>query len=140
MSFKAHDPIKEQLESLTSIVYNMSIQKEENNRPFKPQIYSKRGRGQSRQNFGKRDRNRSFSRDRQRQNIRPNYRGQSQNRHIQHGKDSRRGNYRCQNYNNNRNDSRDREGEKFQRSINNDNRDRSRLTERSLTPRGNDNR
>ena len=29
----------------------MSIQKEENNRPFKPQIKQKRGRGQSRQNF-----------------------------------------------------------------------------------------
>ena len=59
-----HDLIREQLESLTSMVYNMSIQKEENNRPFKPQICQKRGKGQNRQNFGNRDRNRSFSRDR----------------------------------------------------------------------------
>ena len=51
------------------MVYNMSIQKEENSRPFKPQIYQKRGRGQSRQNFGNSNRNRSFSRDRQRQNL-----------------------------------------------------------------------
>ena len=50
VSFEAYDPIREQLESLTSMVYNMSIQKEENNRPCKPQIYQqKRGRGQSRQ-------------------------------------------------------------------------------------------
>ena len=64
--FNAHDPIGEQLESLTSMIYNMSIQKEENNRSFKPQIYQKRGRVQNRQNLGNRDRNRSFSRDRQR--------------------------------------------------------------------------
>ena len=99
MSFNAHDPIKEQLENLTSMVYNMSIQKEENNRPFKPKMYSKRGRGQNRQNFGNRDRNRLFSRHRQGQNFRPNYRGQLQNRCIQHGNDGRRGSYRCQNYN-----------------------------------------
>ena len=48
VSFNAHNPIREQLESLTSMVYNMSVQKEENNRPFKPQIYQKRGRGQNR--------------------------------------------------------------------------------------------
>ena len=84
VSFNAHDPIRGQLESLTSMVYNMSIQKEDNNRQFKPQIYQKRGREQNRQKFGNRDRNRSFSRDRQRQNFRPDYRGQSQNRHIQH--------------------------------------------------------
>ena len=51
VSFNAHGPIREQLESLTSMVHNMSIQKEENNRPFKPQIYQKRVRGQGRQNF-----------------------------------------------------------------------------------------
>ena len=59
--FNAHNPIREQLESLTSIVYNMSIQNEENNRPFMPQKYPNGGRGQSRQNCGNRDRNRSFS-------------------------------------------------------------------------------
>ena len=44
VSFNAYDPIREKLESSTSMVYNMSIHKEENNRPFKPQIYQKRGR------------------------------------------------------------------------------------------------
>ena len=76
MSFNSHNPIKEQLENLTSMIYNMSIQKKENNRPFKPQIYPKREKGQNRQNFDNRDRNRSLSRDRQRQKFRPNYRGQ----------------------------------------------------------------
>ena len=51
VSFTVQDPIREQLENLTTMVYNMSMQKEENNRPFKPQIYPKRGRGQARQNF-----------------------------------------------------------------------------------------
>ena len=64
VSFNAHDPIRERLESLTSMVYNMAIQNKKNNRPFEPQIYQKRGRGQNR-NFGNQDRNRSFSRDRQ---------------------------------------------------------------------------
>ena len=41
----------------------MSIQKEENNRPFKPQIHQKKRRAQNRQNFGNRDRNRSYSRE-----------------------------------------------------------------------------
>ena len=36
VSFNTRDPIREQLDSLTSMVYNISIQKEENNRPFKP--------------------------------------------------------------------------------------------------------
>ena len=47
VSFNVQDPIREQLESLTSMVYNMSMQKEENSKPFKPQIYQKRGRGQT---------------------------------------------------------------------------------------------
>ena len=55
-----------------------------------------RGKGENRQNFSNRDRNRSYSRDTQRQNFRPNYRGQSQNRHVQYGNDHRRGSYRCQ--------------------------------------------
>ena len=33
VSFNTQDLIREQLDSLTSMVYNMSIQKEENNRP-----------------------------------------------------------------------------------------------------------
>ena len=58
----------------------MSIQKEDNNRQFMPQVYPKRGRGQNRQNFGNRDRSRVFNSDRQRQNFKPQNRGQSQNR------------------------------------------------------------
>ena len=73
VSFNAQNSIREQLESLTSMMYNMSIQKEENNIPFKPKIYQKRGRGQGRQNFC--NRNRSFSRDKDK-TLRPNYRGQ----------------------------------------------------------------
>ena len=60
VSFNEQDPIKEQLENLTTMVYNMSMQKEENTKPFKPQIYQKRGRGQNRQNFSKRDRSKSI--------------------------------------------------------------------------------
>ena len=45
VSFNVQDPIKEQLENLTSMVYNMSMQKEENTKLFKPQIYQKRGMG-----------------------------------------------------------------------------------------------
>ena len=47
MSFNTQDPIQEQLDNLTSMVYNMSIQKEGYNRPFKPQIHQKRRRGQN---------------------------------------------------------------------------------------------
>ena len=43
VSFNVQDLIIEQLESLTSMVYNVSIQKEENSKPFKPQIHQKRG-------------------------------------------------------------------------------------------------
>ena len=80
VSFNVQNPITEQLESLTSMVYNMSMEKKENRKPFKPQIYQKRGRGQNRKNFGNRDRSRTFNSDRQRQNFRPDNRGQSQNR------------------------------------------------------------
>ena len=48
LSFSIQDLIREQLDSLTSKVYNMSIQKEGNNRPFKPLIHQKkRKRGQN---------------------------------------------------------------------------------------------
>ena len=69
VSFNAHDPIREQLESLTSMVYNMSVHKEDNNRQCKPQIHPKKRRVQIRQHFGNRNRIRSFCRDRQRQNF-----------------------------------------------------------------------
>ena len=51
LSFNTQDLIWEQLDNLTSMVYNMSIQKEGNNRPFKLQIHQKRRRGQNWQNF-----------------------------------------------------------------------------------------
>ena len=81
-SFGAQNLIREQLDNLNSMVYNMSMQKEGNNRSFKPQIHQKRKRGQNQQNFRDRDRNRSPRRDRvnYRQNYRPNYRRQSQDR------------------------------------------------------------
>ena len=75
VSFNVQDPIREQLGSLTSMVYNMNIQKEENSKPFKPQIFQKRGKGQNRGNFGDRDRSRIFNSDRQRQNFRSNNKG-----------------------------------------------------------------
>ena len=124
------------------MLYNMSIQKKENNRPFKPQIHQKKRRGQNQQNFDDSDRNRSFSRDRQRQNFRVNYKRQPQDWHIQCGCDNRRGSYRCQNYGI-RSDSRGRENlRRIFTNGRNDSRDRnrSRTRERSLTPRGNDRR
>ena len=45
VSFNTQDPIQEQLDILTLMVYNMYIQKEGNNRPFQPQINQKRKRG-----------------------------------------------------------------------------------------------
>ena len=47
VSFSTQDLIRVQLDSLTSMVYNMSIQKKGNNGPFKPQIHQKRKRGQN---------------------------------------------------------------------------------------------
>ena len=114
VSFKAQDPITEQLENLTSMVYNISMEKKENSGLFKPQIYQKRGRGQNRQNFGNKDRGRTCNSDRQ--NFRSNNQGRSQNR--QYGNDSRRGNYRCQNYS--RNDSKDRGRQSFRGTTNRD--------------------
>ena len=49
VSINSQDSIGEKLEKLTSM---MSIQQEEGKKPFKPQVYPKRGRGQRRQNFG----------------------------------------------------------------------------------------
>ena len=44
VSFNTKDLIQEQLDNLTSMVYNMSIPKEGNNRPFKPQIIKEKER------------------------------------------------------------------------------------------------
>ena len=41
VSLTAQDPIREQLENVSAMIYNMSMQKEENNRPFNPQIYER---------------------------------------------------------------------------------------------------
>ena len=73
MLIKPQDSIEERLENLTSMMYKMSIQQEEGKKPFKPQVYPKRGRGQRRQNFGNRDRSRNN--DRQRQNFRQTQNG-----------------------------------------------------------------
>ena len=120
MSIKSQDSIEERLENLTSMMYKMSIQQEEGKKPFKPQVYPKRGRGQRRQNFGNRDRSRNN--DKQRQNFRQTQNG--------YGNGNRRGNYR-QNFG--RSNSRDRGRQNFRRNYNNN--DRSRSRERSPMPR-----
>ena len=120
MSIKPQDSIEERLENLTSMMYKMSIQQEEGKKPFKPQVYPKRGRGQRRQNFGNRDRSRNN--DRQRQNFRQTQNG------CRNG--NRRGNYR-QNFG--RSNSRDIGRQNFRRNYSNN--DRSRSRERSPTPR-----
>ena len=45
MMIKPQDSIEERLENLTSMMDKMSIQQEEGKKPFKPQVYPKRGRG-----------------------------------------------------------------------------------------------
>ena len=125
VSINPQDSIGEKLENFISMMYKMSIQQEEGRKPFKPQVYSKRGRGQRRQNFGNRDRSRnnwSRNNDRQRQNFK-----QNQNRC---GNGNRRGNYR---QNIGRSNSRDRDRQTFRRNYNNN--DRSRSRERRPTPR-----
>ena len=102
------------LEAVSSMMYNMSLQQGRTGKPFKPQIYQKRGRGQRQ----------SYDRDRSRNNSRQ---GQifGQNRHRN---DYRRNGY-MQNFS--RNISRDRS-----RDINrNYSSDRSRSRERRLSPR-----
>ena len=53
------------LEAVTSMMYNMSLQHDKTKKPFKPQVYQKRGRGQ-RQNY---DRNRPRNNNWQGQNY-----------------------------------------------------------------------
>ena len=119
VSINAQGSIGEKIENLTSMMYKMSIQQEKGKKPFRPQFYPQRGRGQRRQNFDNRDRSRSSNR--QRQNFR-----QTQNRYRNN---NRRGNYR---HNYSRNNSRDRGRQNFRRNYSND---RSRLRERSPTHR-----
>ena len=117
---KPQDAIEERLENLRSMMHKMSIQQGEGKKPFKPQVYPKRGRGQRRQNFGNRDRSRNN--DRQILNFRHTQNG--------HRNGNRRGNYR---QNIGRSNSRDRGRQNFRRNYNNN--DRSRSRERSPTPR-----
>ena len=102
------------LEAVSSMMYNMSLQQGKTGKPFKPQVYQKRGRGQRQ----------SYDRDRSRNNSRQ---GQSfgQNRHRN---DYRRNGY-MQNFS--RNNGRDR-GRNFNSNYSSD---RSRSRERRLSPR-----
>ena len=47
VSFSTQDLIRQQLDNLTSMVYHMSMEKEGNDRSFKPQIHQKRKRAQN---------------------------------------------------------------------------------------------
>ena len=102
------------LEAVSSMMYNMSQQQGKTGKPFKPQVYQKRGRGQRQ----------SYDRDRSRNNSRQ---GQSfgQNRR---GNEYRRNGY-TQNFS--RNNGRDR-GRNFNRNYGSD---RSRSREGRLSPR-----
>ena len=102
------------LEAISSMVYNMSLQQGETGKPFKPQVYQRRGRGQ-RQNY---DRDRSRNNSRQGQNFGPN---RCRN-------DNRRNGY-MQNFS--RNNGRDR-GKNFNRNYSSN---RSRSREGRLSPR-----
>ena len=53
------------LETMTSMMYNMSLQQDKAKKPFKPQVYQRRGRGQ-RQNY---NRDRPRNNDRQGQSF-----------------------------------------------------------------------
>ena len=47
----------QEIEAISSRVYNMSLQQDKTGKPFKPQVYQRRGRGQT-QNYD-RDRSRN---------------------------------------------------------------------------------
>ena len=98
------------LETVTSMMYNMSLQQGKTKKPFKAQVYEKRGRGQ-RQNY---DRDRFRNNDRQGQGF-----GQNRCRN-----DYRRNGF-VQNFS--RNNGRDRGRRSFNRSYSSD---RSRSRER----------
>ena len=102
------------LEAISSMMYNVSLQQSKRGKPFEPQVNQRRGRGQ-RQGY---NRNGSRNNSRQGQNF-------SQNRH---GNNYRRNGY-MQNVS--RNNSRNR-GRNINRNYSND---RSRSRERTLSPR-----
>ena len=101
------------LEAVTSMMYNMSLQQGKTKKPFKTQVYQKRGRGQRQ----------SYDRNRPRNN---NWQGQN------YGQNRCRNDYRRNGYMQNFN----RNGRNFNRNYSND---RSRSRERSLSPRRYDN-
>ena len=51
VSFNVQDSIGEQLENLTLMVYNMSMQKNEGKKPFKPHLYPKKSKGTEKTKF-----------------------------------------------------------------------------------------
>ena len=102
------------LEAISSMMYNVSLQQGKTEKPFKPKVYQRRGRG-LRQSY---DRDRSRNNSRQGQSF-------SQNRH---GNEYRRNGY-MQNFS--RNNSRNR-GRNINRNYGSD---RSRSRERRLSPR-----
>ena len=55
-----------QLENMTPMMYNMSLQQDKAHKPFKPQIYQQKGREQRKQNY---NRDKSRNNDRQGQNF-----------------------------------------------------------------------
>ena len=103
------------LEAISSMMYNVSLQQGKTGKPFKPQVYQRRGRGQRQ----------SYDRDRSRNNSRQ---GQSfgQNRH---GNDYRRNGY-MENFS--RNNSRNG-GRNFNSNYSSD---RSRSRGRGYLPEG----
>ena len=104
----------QEIEAISSRVYNMSLQQDKTGKPFKPQVYQRRGRGQT-QNY---DRNRPRNNNRQGQNF---------------GQNRCSNNYRRNGYMQNfsRNNGRGR-GRNFNRNYSSD---RSRSRERRLSPR-----
>ena len=104
----------QEIEAISTVVYNMSLQQDKTGKIFKPQVYQRRGRGQ-RQNY---DRDKSRNNNRQGQNF-------GQNRCSN---DYRRNGY-MQNFS--RNNGRGR-GRKFNRNYSSD---MSRSRERRLSPR-----
>ena len=108
------------LETMTTMMYNMSLQQDKAKKLFKPQVYQRRGRGQI-ENY---NRDRPGNNDRQGQSIVQN---RCRNNYGRNGY--------VQNFS--RNNSRDRGRGNFNRSYSSD---RSRSRERSPTPRRYSNR
>ena len=70
------------LEAISSMMYNVSLQQGKTGKPFKPQVYQRRGRGQ-RQSY---DKERPRNNSRQRQSFGPNRCGNDYRRKWVHAK------------------------------------------------------